>query len=159
MRMTGIDDRGDFYRFWYHTVDLTSGEEPLESWKAMRVPTSMAEQFYGVAGNLIVTTQRLIFEPYRNHRVAFGRHGSKMMINGLASLSDRIGRPAPITVSLDDLSVQVQDDSKFSMQVSARDAVKVAFFFGRTTVGRGDAARRDAVLARILMQKSRSSLM
>ncbi len=100
----------------------------------MRVPTSTAGQFFVVAGNLILTTQRLIFEPYRNQRAAFGQHGSKQTINLLAKLSDRIAPRVPIAVSLDDLD----------------------FFFGRTTVGRGDAARRDAVLARTLEQKSRS---
>ncbi len=122
----------------------------------MRVPTSTAGQFFVVAGNLILTTQRLIFEPYRNQRAAFGQHGSKQTINLLAKLSDRIAPRVPIAVSLDDLSVQAQDDNKLAMRVSDRDGAKADFFFGRTTVGRGDAARRDAVLARTLEQKSRS---
>jgi hypothetical protein len=155
-RMTGLDDRGDFYRFWYHAVDLGPDEEALESWKAMRVPGSTAEQFFVVGGNLILTTRRLVFEPYRNHRAAFGQHGSKQMVNLLAAFSDRVAPRAPISISLDELLAEARHDRKVAVRVGDRDGTKAEFFFGATTITRGDMARRDAVLASILEHRTRS---
>lgn len=150
IRMSGIDDRDDFYQFWYQAVDLQSGEVPLESWKAMRVPITLAQNLSVVGGNLILTTQRLIFEPGSNQRAAFGRRGSKFVINTLAAMQDRVSPRAPLAVPLQGLRVEPRSGAKHALAVSGSDGVTVELYFGLTTVGRGDAGRRDEVLARLL---------
>jgi hypothetical protein len=98
VRMSGVDDRGEFYQFWYMAVDLQPGEMPLESWKAMRVPTTRAQHLAVVGGNLILTTHRVLFKPYASQRAAFGPHGIKLIANTMASLQDRISPRTPTAV-------------------------------------------------------------
>jgi hypothetical protein len=73
-----------------------------------------------------------------------------------AALSDRVAPRASISISLDELLAEARDDRKLAIRVSDRDGTTAEFFFGATTVTRGDLARRDAVLARPLEHRSRS---
>jgi hypothetical protein len=100
-RMTGLDDRDDSYRFWYAAVDLQPGEHPVASWKVIRDPRSVMG---AGAGNLILSDLRLIYEPMRNQRAAWGPHGVKPAVNLLSRYFDSRGTALPFALPLTDIA-------------------------------------------------------
>jgi hypothetical protein len=152
-RMSGIEDRGEFYQAWYMAVDLQPGEVPLKSWKAMVVPATRARQLAVVGGNLILTSHRVLFEPYASQRSAFGVHGTKLITNTMAGLQDRISPRASIAMSRKGLRVEARDEGKHALVLSSPSGPSVDFYFpggtNPTVFGRGDANTRDQVLTRL----------
>jgi hypothetical protein len=153
VRMSGIDDRGEFYQFWYMAVDLQPGEIPLDSWKAARVPTTRAQHFAVVGGNLILTNDRVLFEPYASQRAAFGPHGIKLIANTMAAVQDRISPRACVAVSRSGLRMEPKNEGKYTLELTSPDGGAFDFYFPRnsslTAFARGDVNLRDEVLRRL----------
>jgi hypothetical protein len=150
IRMTGVDDRGDFYRFWYATVDLEDGERLVAGWKAVLGPRSW---FGALWGNLLVSDRRLIFEPYSSKRVAYAPHGMKLVINGMAKLAERKAPPIPVAVALSDISTveRTGTESMSTLTVTDRwgNAREFLLSATRPPIGAGHQQRRDAAALRI----------
>jgi hypothetical protein len=149
MKMTGIEDRGDFYRFWYNTVDLQPGEKLLASWKVI---VELGGPFGALAGNLLLTDRRLILEPMSAKRAAYAPHGMKFVINGLASLTERKAPPIPTARHLADLTIVSRDGNrKATLAVTGSDGRTVEYFFSQVRIptGTGHVQRRDEALNRI----------
>jgi len=61
----GINKRDDLYEQLFATVELRDGEKRLESWYVMDVAA-------GITANLILTTERLVYEPFIPPKVQGG---------------------------------------------------------------------------------------
>jgi hypothetical protein len=161
--MSGLEDRGDLYRFWYNAVELPSDEMPVDSWKTVRVPIGRIQNFAVVWGNLVLTTGRLIFEPMSSKRAAFGDNGRKLLINTVAGLQDRISPRSSFAVPLTGLRVAAHDEDKHALAVNSPYGSTMEFYFGIPALGfgirafgRGDAGIRGQVLARLIAAGARS---
>jgi hypothetical protein len=145
VKMTGVDDRGDFYQFWYATVDLEEGERLVAGWKAVLGPRSW---FGAQGGNLLVSDRRLIFEPYSSKRAAYAPHGMKIVINGMAKLAERKALPIPVAVALSDISAVERTGSESMSTLTVTDRWGNAWEFllsaTRPPVGAEHQQRRDA---------------
>jgi hypothetical protein len=145
VKMTGVDDRGDFYQFWYATVDLEEGERLVAGWKAVLGPRSW---FGAQGGNLLVSDRRLIFEPYSSKRAAYAPHGMKIVINGMAKLAERKALPIPVAVALSDISAVERTGTESMSTLTVTDRWGNAWEFllsaTRPPVGAEHQQRRDA---------------
>lgn len=149
LRMTGLDDRGDFYQFWYAFVELESGEQLLSSWRAFRDPRNLL----GGGGNLILSNRRLIYEPVRNFKAAHGEYGTKLVINALARHLDRKGTATPFAIPLGDVRQVTATGTNWmsTLTIADRTGASAEFLVSptRPPVGSRHRELRDEALARI----------
>jgi hypothetical protein len=147
VQLTGMEDRDDFYRFWYNAVDLEPAEPILSSWKVM---IESGGVLGAIAGNLLLTDRRLILEPMSSKRAAYAPHGMKFVINGLAKMQERKAPPMSRASLLTQLTAAPGNGKKATLAVTDSDGT-VAFLFSvtRVPIGTGHVERRDEALARI----------
>lgn len=150
VKMTGVDDRGDLYQFWYATADLATGERLVAGWKAVLRPRSWLE---ALGGNLLLSDRRLIFEPYSSKRAAYAPHGMKIPINGIAKLLERKAPPVPFAVDLSNISAIKRTGSETISTLTVTDRSGNAWEFllsaTRPPIGAGHRQRREEAVLRI----------
>lgn len=149
LRMTGLDDRGDFYQFWYAFVELEPGEQLVKSWRAFRDPRNLL----GGGGNLILSNRRLIYEPVRNLQAAHGQYGTKLVINALARHLDKKGTATPFAIPFGDLRQVTATGTSWmsTLTITDRTGASAEFLVSptRPPVGSRHRVLRDEAIARI----------
>lgn len=150
IKMTGLDDRGGFYQFWYATVDLVPGERLVAAWKAIRTPAS----WMGAAfGNLLISDRRLIFEPYSSKRAAYAPHGMKIAINSFAKLAEQKAPPIARAIAFPELAAirrtSTRGMSTLTVVDSRGEVSEFLLSATRPPIGTGHQQRRDEAALRI----------
>ncbi len=149
VKMTGMTDRGGFYKFWYNTADLDSGEYYIASWKAF-VPRGRFNAMDS-AGNLLLTNRRLILEPYSQKRTGYGLHGSKIVVNSILAFTERKRSYNPAAWPLTKIEATPGDDSQKGRLVITEGIYTVEFLLStyRFPSGEGHVKRRDEAANKI----------
>jgi hypothetical protein len=158
--MNGIEDRGDRYKSWYHTVDLEAGEQLLRSWNACAVPLS--GHTFGKAGTcygkLLLSTHRVLFEPMASGRPVSGpahAKSAKHIVTVFAWFDDRtttrLGGIMALPIG-EVARVEGDDSTKWSLlRITGSDDHQRAFAVlgQRRAWGWGDVEQRDDAIAQI----------
>lgn len=101
----GLKKRDRVYVGNFVTIPLEPGEERVASWMVRDVPEGVSwyKANAAVAGNLILTSKRLLFEPHVPPMMAYGAHGKKTGFNLLQRSNTRGHRYEPLAVELADV--------------------------------------------------------
>ena len=154
--MRGVDDRSDFYRFWYCAWELESWEEPVKGWWAIPVPRSRLAAFFQSGGNLVLTSKRLLWEPLAtNVRSAYGPHGRKTIVNVIARAQDAAAPATPLEWRLDRLNLKTSENGKIAVWPIAEESPSVGFFFGRSVLYSGSRDERTDFVTRVRDEQKR----
>lgn len=155
--MRGVDDRGDFYRFWYHAWEPEPPESPLNGWWAIRYAESGLAALFPAGGNLVLTDRRLLWEPMTNGRAVYGPHGIKATANLLARAQDAVSPRTPLMWRLDRLVLQADAGRKAAVWIVADDhSPRVGFYFARGPMFSGSREERADFMARVRDTQNRS---
>jgi hypothetical protein len=155
--MRGVDDRSDFYRFWYRAWELEPRENPVKGWWAIPIPKSRLAAGFQSGGNLVLTNKRLLWEPMATKvRSAFGPHGRKMIVNLIARAQDAAAPAMPLEWRLDHLDLKTSEDRKVAVWPIAEGSPPVGFFFGRSILYRGSEDERADFVTQVRAEQQRN---
>jgi hypothetical protein len=140
-RIRGVDDRGDFYRFWYHSWELEQGENPLKGWWAMPVVDSAIATVFQAGGNLVLTDRRLLWEPITNGRAVYGRHGLKLLVNIVARAQDAVSPRTPLAWRLNEFTLDASESRQAPVWI-VHSGGRLGFSFADGPILPGSRAER-----------------
>jgi hypothetical protein len=163
----GLTKRDRVYAGNFVTIPLEPGEERVASWMVRDVPEGVSwyKANAAVAGNLILTSKRLLFEPHVPPMMAYGRHGKKIGFNLLQGFNTRGHRYEPLAVKLadvrsveadhvDDLQgagapvkIVMKDGGERRLRMVRRSILRP--IFAQAWVNKRDGVVRDAALEQL----------
>jgi len=141
-QMRGAEDRGDLYRFWYHSWQLQPGENPLKGWWAIKVVESGVAKVFPVGGNLVVTDQRLLWEPMRNGRASYGPHGIKLIVNLAARAQDAMSPRVPLAWPLNQFTLETSESRQAPVWIVPSGDARTGFYFADGPIFPGSREKR-----------------
>ena len=152
--MRGVDDRGEFYRFWYHSWEIERPETPLQGWWAMPLPESRLATMFQIGGNLVLTNRRLLWEPMTGGRAVSG--DAKKAINIIARAQESISPRRPAAWQLGQVRL-TEADRRNSVLLGGDDdgGPGRAFYFAQSSAFGGSRDERTDFVTRVLAGQRR----
>lgn len=155
--MRGVDDRQEFYRFWYNAWDMQSQEAPLKGWWAIPMAESKISGLFQAGGNLVLTSKRLLWEPMTGtRRAVYAPYGMKIAINLMAKAQEAVSPRVALMWQLDGLTLDRSDGSKIAVFVSVTGDDRVGFYFAIGPLQRGSELERKEFIETVTAEQLRS---